>query len=128
MRRYVDDPDVMMSDRVYRERDYDYGPYDRGYGREYAREYAPPPPMASSGHHHHPPAPLPQPMRDGYAREYAMAPPAVREEERERVYREREYGAGNPLMSAPRDVEDGRLPYGRERGMAPPAPGGVRYA
>ncbi|KAK6525734.1 hypothetical protein TWF281_010782 [Arthrobotrys megalospora] len=126
MRRYVDDPDVMMSDRVYRERDYDYGPYDRGYGREYAREYAPPP-LASSAHHHHPPPP-PQQMRDGYAREYGMAPPPAREEERERVYREREYGVGNPPMGAPRDVEDGRLPYGRDRGMAPGAPGGVRYA
>ncbi|KAF3146993.1 hypothetical protein TWF594_003044 [Orbilia oligospora] len=128
MRRYVDDPDVMMSDRVYRERDYDYTPYDRGYGREYAREYAPPPMAPPAHHHHHPPAPPPQPMRDGYAREYAMAPPTAREEERERVYREREYGAGNPPMGAPRDVEDGRLPYGRDRGMAPPAPGGVRYA
>ncbi|KAK6336769.1 hypothetical protein TWF718_009559 [Orbilia javanica] len=128
MRRYVEDPDVMMSDRVYRERDYDYGPYDRGYGREYAREYPHPPPLAPPAHHHHPSAPPPQSMRDGYSREYAMAPPAVREEERERVYREREYGVGNPPMGASRDVEDGRLPYGRDRGMAPPAAGGVRYA
>ncbi|KAK6343382.1 hypothetical protein TWF730_010972 [Orbilia blumenaviensis] len=130
MRRYVEDPDVIMSDRVYRERDYDYGPYDRGYGREYPREYAPPPSLAPSAHHHHhhPPPPPPQQMRDGYAREYAMPPPPVREEDRERAYREREYPAGNPPMSAPRDIEEGRLPYGRDRGMPPGPPGGVRYA
>ncbi|KAK6537530.1 hypothetical protein TWF694_011712 [Orbilia ellipsospora] len=135
MRRYVDDPDVVMSDRMYRERDYDYGPYDRGYAREYTREYPPPPPAHHHAHHHPPPLPV---ARDAYGREYAMQPTTAREDERERHFREREREYPSPGLggqpppphpaAAARDVDDGRLPYARDgRGMAPP-PGGVRYS
>ncbi|KAF3937417.1 hypothetical protein ABW19_dt0207672 [Dactylella cylindrospora] len=126
IRRYVDDPEA-MNNRYYRERDYEYGPYDRGYGREYVRDYPP-----------HP-QPLPPPVahvREAYGREYA--PPAPREEER--TFREREYGAhphpahpahqAHPPPPTPRDVEDARLPYAREaRGgpLAQPPPQAPRY-